>query len=205
MPSPLNLSTLLLSLSPSPFSPHTHTLQKTPKQQPQPLGLGAVLLDALAAREWVNEDGLADALGVHPKAARRALRVLEREQLVQREHRKETARRKKRDDVNGGGEGESDGDTAGTGGGGLKSEGGGAGEASKAGATAAFVDESGKPPRQHVHSYASIDWPRMFDVVRWRLGACRAALKERAAGADAVARYACPRCGATHDTLHAAS
>ena len=40
-------------------------------------GVGLVVIDALAKREWVKEDELADSLKMHPKLLRRVLRYLE--------------------------------------------------------------------------------------------------------------------------------
>lgn len=48
-----------------------------PHAQAPFVGLGAVALDALARREWVKEDELAEQLKVHPKVLRRVLRYLE--------------------------------------------------------------------------------------------------------------------------------
>lgn len=45
--------------------------------QPEYVGLGAILLEALTVREWVKEDELAEELKVHPKVVRSALRYLE--------------------------------------------------------------------------------------------------------------------------------
>ena len=153
-----------------------------PSTQIPPTGLGAVLLDALAEREWVREDDLFASLGLHAKPARRALRYLEGEQLVAREHRKEAARPRA-------------GQAA------VASSDGGA--ADSTGTTAA---DGASPPsiRAHIHSYAALDWPRALDVLRLRRHALRAGLTARAARAAAVLRYDCPSCGAAHDTLAAA-
>lgn len=67
------------------------------KPQHDTTGLARVLLGALTERQWVKEDELAVELNVHPRMARRALRYLEEEQLLQREHRKETKRQMKRE------------------------------------------------------------------------------------------------------------
>ena len=67
------------------------------KPQHDTTGLARVLLAALTERQWVKEDDLAVSLGVHPRMARRALRYLEEEQLLQREHRRETKRSAKKE------------------------------------------------------------------------------------------------------------
>ena len=162
----------------STLLPHTH-----PPSFPQipPTGLGAVLLDALAEREWVREDDLFASLGLHAKPARRALRYLEGEQFVAREHRKEAARPRA----------------------GQPAPSSDGGAADSTGTTAA---DGASPPsiRAHIHSYAALDWPRALDVLRLRRHALRAGLTARAARAAAVLRYDCPSCGAAHDTLAAA-
>lgn len=125
---------------------------------------------------------------MHPKSARRALRFLESEQLVAREHRKEV---------------KAAGASGGTAAGALSLS--PTASAADSAAATATADGAELPrPKTQIHSYACIDWPRLLDVVRWRRHAAAAALAARAAGAAAVLRYDCPACGKAFDTLHAA-
>ncbi|GMH33149.1 hypothetical protein BSKO_00983 [Bryopsis sp. KO-2023] len=62
-------------------------------------GLGIVVLDSLTQKEWVKEDLLADELKIAPKLLRRALRYLEVEKILRREHRKEGKRTQNKDVV----------------------------------------------------------------------------------------------------------
>lgn len=55
-------------------------------------GLGVVVLTALSNKEWIKEDELAAELNIHAKQLRRALRYLEQEQVIMREHVRETKR-----------------------------------------------------------------------------------------------------------------
>ncbi|GBF98212.1 hypothetical protein Rsub_10712 [Raphidocelis subcapitata] len=81
--------------------------ERAQKPQNDTTGLGRVLLAALTERQWVKEDELASDLNLQPKMARRALRgqregartldATALEQLLQREHRRETKRQIKKE------------------------------------------------------------------------------------------------------------
>ncbi|AAC72123.1 Contains similarity to transcription initiation factor IIE, alpha subunit gb/X63468 from Homo sapiens [Arabidopsis thaliana] len=55
-------------------------------------GIAAVVLDALARRQWVREEDLAKDLQLHAKQLRKIIRLFEEEKLIMRDHRKETAK-----------------------------------------------------------------------------------------------------------------
>ncbi|CAK7326861.1 unnamed protein product [Dovyalis caffra] len=59
-------------------------------------GIAVVVLDTLTRRTWVNEEVLAKDLKIHTKQLRRILRLFEEEKLLNRAHRKETAKSTKK-------------------------------------------------------------------------------------------------------------
>ena len=153
-------------------------------------GLGIVLLDALARREWVREEDLALALRISAGLARKALRHLEAERLIRREHRREGKRHGAVPGTTGGPDGQGG---VGVGGGVAEEEEEGDGGAlpppAVPGGGGGEEDPSVKPL---IHSYAALDYPGLLDVVRLRRARLRAVLEERAKGAAAVMEYLCP-------------
>ncbi|WJX36534.1 hypothetical protein P8452_24400 [Trifolium repens] len=55
-------------------------------------GIAVVVLDALTRRQWVREEDLAKDLKLHTKQLRRSLQLFEDENIITRDHRRETAK-----------------------------------------------------------------------------------------------------------------
>ncbi|KAL3159245.1 hypothetical protein ABBQ32_011215 [Trebouxia sp. C0010 RCD-2024] len=158
------------------------------KQQGTTHGLGIILLDALCGKdqqdrpiEWINEEALAESLHLHIKQVRKALRWLEQEQILAREHRAESARSRKKQAAAEAAAGRStvtgeavDGDMEG----GLKAE---------------------------VISWCCIDWPSFNNVIRLRLRKVQDALKDQATDRHTIQKYRCPRCERSYTSLDIAS
>lgn len=181
-PTPLSIAPSHLSLS----------LSFLPPLQFDTRGLGIVLLDALARREWVREEDLADSLRISAGLARKALRFLEGERLVRREHRKEGKRHGAVPGTTGGPDGQ-----GGVGDGGEGGEDGGDAPTTTTATTttapgAGAGGEEEGPAKPLIHSYAALDYPGLLDVVRLRRARLKAVLEERAKGASAVMEYLCP-------------
>lgn len=120
----------------------------------------------------VPEEEIVESIKVHPKLIRRALKYLEKEQLLMSEHRRETRRGQKRDVV--------------------KAVLNANAEAEKvAGEDDEDVIELLERP--HTISYYAVDFPRLFDVVQLRLHNMKKALKVRKG--LGLSQAACPcRC-----------
>eukprot|EP00884_Botryococcus_braunii_P006430 jgi/Botrbrau1/15789/Bobra.4_1s0140.1 len=145
------------------------------RAKPEYVGLGVILLEALTVREWVKEDELAEELKVHPKVVRSALRYLEQQQLVTREHRKETKRRRRSNAAE---------------------------EAPDAG-LGDLVEDAAGLPKAFLHSYCCLDYARLIEVAQLRLALLRRNLKEQVQDKNPVQEYMCPGCAATYNTLQA--
>eukprot|EP00898_Chlorokybus_atmophyticus_P004807 jgi/Chlat1/5327/Chrsp35S08985 len=181
------------------------TAPKKATDKTEYLGIAVVIVDALTRRQWVKEDELAKDLRMHPKQLRRAIRVLEEEQLVIREHRRE---------------GKKDAQLFAL--------------AMAATSTAparletvtpapavppppppsdAAVQEQAekdaaagvikKEPKPHTYTYACLDYTRLVDVVRYRLHRMRRRLKDEAEENIDNQEYICrtPFCGRRYSAL----
>lgn len=138
-------------------------------------GIAVVVLDALTRRQWVREEDLAKDLKLHSKQLRRTLRFLEEEKLVARDHRKETAK--------------------------------GAKIYSAAVAATAdgqpFAKEGEEKIKLHTHSYCSLDYAQIYDVVRYRIHRMRKKLKDELECKNTVQEYICPNCQRRYNALDA--
>eukprot|EP00882_Tetradesmus_deserticola_P023359 GHRQ01025418.1.p1 GENE.GHRQ01025418.1~~GHRQ01025418.1.p1 ORF type:complete len:198 (+),score=65.22 GHRQ01025418.1:149-742(+) len=115
-------------------------------------GLAIVLLTALVEKQWVEEDVLARDLNLPPKMVRKAMRYFEQEQLLQREHKKEGKRARKRERE-------------------LMVQAGlrpAPGQDGGEGAVDAEEEDEGIVSGRII-SYCALDYPRILDSVRWRL------------------------------------
>ncbi|XP_022987307.1 general transcription factor IIE subunit 1-like [Cucurbita maxima] len=138
-------------------------------------GIAVVVLDALTRRQWVREEDLAKNLKLHSKQLRRTLRFLEEEKLVTRDHRRETAK--------------------------------GAKIFSAAVAATADGQHPGKEGdekiKMHTHSYCSLDYAQVYDVVRYRLHRMKKKLKDELEDKNTVQEYICPNCSRRYTALDA--
>ena len=160
-------------------------IKAMPLLQVDTTGLAIILMDFLLAKEWVGapvtmhlqphtcqpdhmfscihghgcaqvpEEEIVETIKVNPKLLRRALKYLEREQLLMSEHRRESRRSQKKDVV-----------TA----------------VLTANAEAARDEEDDDEAieqlqRPHTISYYAVDFPRLYDVVQLRLHTMRKVLK----------------------------
>ncbi|KAH9778509.1 transcription initiation factor IIE subunit alpha [Citrus sinensis] len=129
----------------------------------------------LGGRQWVREEDLAKDLKLHSKQLRRTLRFLEEEKLVARDHRKETAK--------------------------------GAKIYSAAVAATAdgqpFAKEGEEKIKLHTHSYCSLDYAQIYDVVRYRIHRMRKKLKDELECKNTVQEYICPNCQRRYNALDA--
>ncbi|KAF6265338.1 hypothetical protein COO60DRAFT_1623957 [Scenedesmus sp. NREL 46B-D3] len=155
------------------------------KAQADTSGLAVVLLTALVERQWVEEDVLARDLNLPPKMVRKAMRYFEQEQLLQREHKKEGKRARKRERelmVQAG----------------LRpapgQDGLGAGDAEE-------EDEGIVVGR--IISYCALDFPRILDSVRWRLAMMKKNWQKQMRGGAMLQQYRCPNpaCGKAFNSL----
>ncbi|KAI8465210.1 MAG: hypothetical protein J3K34DRAFT_488759 [Monoraphidium minutum] len=121
-------------------------------------GLGRVLLAALTEEAWVKEDDLARRLNLQPKMVRRTLRYLEQEQLLQREHRKETKRQQKKEAAA------------------LEKE---------------LDPEDEEQLKAQVVSYCALDYPRLVDMLRYRLETMKRNVKKACENKEVVQKYRC--------------
>lgn len=138
-------------------------------------GMAVVILDALTRRQWVREEDLAKDLKLHSKQLRRTLRFFEEEKLVTRDHRKETAK--------------------------------GAKMFSAAVAATGDGQQTGKEGEEkiklHTHSYCSLDYAQIYDVVRYRLHRMKKKLKDELENRNTIQEYICPDCGRRYNAYDA--
>ncbi|XP_023006507.1 general transcription factor IIE subunit 1-like [Cucurbita maxima] len=138
-------------------------------------GIAVVVLDALTRRQWVREEDLAKNLKLHSKQLRRTLRFLEEEKLITRDHRRETAK----------------------------------GAKIFSAAVAATADgqrptkEGDEKIKMHTHSYCSLDYAQIYDVVRYRVHRMRKKLKDELEDKNTVQEYICPNCSRRYTALDA--
>ncbi|KAA0058049.1 general transcription factor IIE subunit 1 [Cucumis melo var. makuwa] len=138
-------------------------------------GIAVVVLDALTRRQWVREEDLAKNLKLHSKQLRRTLRFLEEEKLITRDHRRETAK----------------------------------GAKIFSAAVAATADgqhqtkEGDEKIKMHTHSYCSLDYAQIYDVVRYRMHRMKKKLKDELEDKNTVQEYICPNCSRRYTALDA--
>lgn len=138
-------------------------------------GMAVVVLDALTRRQWVREEDLAKALKLHSKQLRRILRFFEEEKLVTRDHRKESAK------------------------------------GAKAHNAAAAAANDGQPAtkegeekvKMHTHSYCSLDYAQICDVVRYRIHRMKKKLKDELDSRNTIQHYICPSCNKRYSAFDA--
>ncbi|WIA30223.1 hypothetical protein OEZ86_000314 [Tetradesmus obliquus] len=155
------------------------------KAQQDTSGLAIVLLTALAEKQWVEEDVLARDLNLPPKMVRKAMRYFEQEQLVQREHKKEGKRARKRERE-------------------LMVQAGLRPAPGQEGTNVADAEEEDEGiVAGRIISYCALDYPRMLDSVRWRLAMMKKNWQKQMRGNNAVQKYKCPtvNCGRTFDSM----
>ncbi|XP_058006439.1 uncharacterized protein LOC110671881 isoform X2 [Hevea brasiliensis] len=132
-------------------------------------------MSLLFGRQWVREEDLAKDLKLHSKQLRRTLQLFEEEKLITRDNRKETAK--------------------------------GAKIYSAAIAATAEGQQSRKEGDEkiklHTHSYCSLDYAQIYDVVRYRLHRLRKKLKDELENRNTVQEYICPDCGRKYNALDA--
>eukprot|EP00882_Tetradesmus_deserticola_P018627 GHRQ01020007.1.p1 GENE.GHRQ01020007.1~~GHRQ01020007.1.p1 ORF type:complete len:392 (+),score=187.73 GHRQ01020007.1:621-1796(+) len=174
----------------TPLLPCTHTcchsaLHRLPPQQ-DTSGLAIVLLTALVEKQWVEEDVLARDLNLPPKMVRKAMRYFEQEQLLQREHKKEGKRARKRERE-------------------LMVQAGlrpAPGQDGGEGAVDAEEEDEGIVSGRII-SYCALDYPRILDSVRWRLSMMKKNWQKQIRGGATLQQYRCPNpaCGKAFNSL----
>ncbi|KAK9791357.1 hypothetical protein WJX73_007253 [Symbiochloris irregularis] len=127
------------------------------------LDIGIIVLDALARREWVKEDDLAQYIKVSSKHVRRVLRYFETQMLLLREHRKEKVPLQ----------------------GGADTPTGSTGDQGADGEDAA-------PVKQVTVSYCCLDYSTILEITQLHLHTMLASLKRQAQDRSAEQLYRCP-------------
>ncbi|KAK3157471.1 hypothetical protein QOZ80_2AG0122830 [Eleusine coracana subsp. coracana] len=138
-------------------------------------GMAVVVLDALTRRQWVREEDLAKALKLHSKQLRRILRFFEEEKLVTRDHRKESAKGAKV--YNAAAAAASDGQPV--------------------------TKEGEEKVKMHTHSYCSLDYAQICDVVRYRIHRMKKKLKDELDSRNTIQHYICPSCNKRYSAFDA--
>eukprot|EP00878_Enallax_costatus_P012602 GHUV01013161.1.p1 GENE.GHUV01013161.1~~GHUV01013161.1.p1 ORF type:complete len:340 (+),score=99.65 GHUV01013161.1:363-1382(+) len=166
------------------------------KAQADTTGLGIIILTALTERQWVEEDEFARSLNLPPKMVRKATRYLEEEQLLMREHRKETKRARREERNLQAAAGLRDAKPASA-----------AAAAPAAGSSTQPADPAEEEDEAinvgHVISYCALDYPRIVDSVRWRLHTIRQNLSRESKNKDTEQKYKCPNlpCGKEYSSM----
>lgn len=144
-------------------------------------GLAVVIIDYLTTQEWVSEEVMTKALGVHMRLLRKALTFLEREHMLRVFERKEVARKPGVVDA-----------------------------AMEAVVAQPDSDEDeddedvpGKPKKLHLKQYYVIDYSRAFDALQLRIAVMRRRLRDQLEARVAVQSYLCEACGKSYTSMDA--
>lgn len=134
---------------------------------------------------WVDEEALSRQLHVHHKLLRRALKYLEHQQIVAREHLKERSKKKQE----------------------ALAAATAAAAAALGGAAKQKADQQAAdadaPPKLLTFSYCCVDYARFVDSLSLRLHKMRRALRDELDTKEAVATYRCVSCLKDYDSLSA--
>ncbi|KAL0724120.1 hypothetical protein Bca4012_038719 [Brassica carinata] len=133
-------------------------------------GIAVVVLDELTRKQWVREEDLAKELKLHAKQLRKIIRHFEEQNLIMRDHRKETAKGAKMYSV------------------------------AVAATTGGRAEDKVK---FHTHSYCCLNYPQIYDIVRYKLHRMKKKLKDELEDKNTVQEYGCPNCQRKYNALDA--
>ncbi|KAF2547557.1 hypothetical protein F2Q70_00019262 [Brassica cretica] len=121
-------------------------------------------------QQWVREEDLAKELKLHAKQLRKIIRHFEEQNLIMRDHRKETAKGAKMYSV------------------------------AVAATTGGRAEDKVK---FHTHSYCCLNYPQIYDIVRYKLHRMKKKLKDELEDKNTVQEYGCPNCQRKYNALDA--